>query len=76
MASGPFHFKEAERLLRQAARWENNIVDDLDSYASIDSARTAAQAHATLALTAATALGGLSSGDWQEAILREKRSES
>lgn len=55
--NGPEHYAEAERLLANAAQWENNIIDDLGSYASINSARRAAQAHATLALAAAVASG-------------------
>jgi hypothetical protein len=51
--TGPEHYRAAEELLESARRWEREIVDETDSYASIDSARAAAQVHATLALAAA-----------------------
>jgi hypothetical protein len=51
MATGPEHYREAERLL-SAAREAGGGPDN-------DDLVTAAQAHATLALAAATALSGV-----------------
>jgi acetyl-CoA carboxylase alpha subunit len=74
--TGPEHYREAERLLEQAARWERTTVNDDDpgAYGSIDSARRAAQAHATLAGVAATieSIAARGPGDasqaWIEAV--------
>lgn len=72
--NGPEHYREAETLLADAARWERNIQDDTDSYASINSARLEAQVHATLALAAAQveAVASRGPGDldpsWREAL--------
>ncbi len=65
MASGPKHYREAERLLDRAQ--ETGVLEFIDR----------AQVHATLALVAATALGGLGSGDWQDVALHpEKRDKA
>lgn len=53
--TGPEHYREAERLLEQAASWEDGgAFFAVDSGIKYDLA--AAQVHATLALAAATAL--------------------
>jgi predicted HicB family RNase H-like nuclease len=52
MASGPEHYREAERLLEQA---EVDARDPMRKYAEDGNVIAAAQVHATLALAAATA---------------------
>ena len=61
MATGPEHYQEAERLLAKAT------YEDLPTNAHIQDAQLA-QAHATLALAAATAMGmvDLPAADWDQ----------
>jgi hypothetical protein len=56
MATGPEHYKEAERLLTQAALFESQLIQGGGVPADPRSLREAAQVHATLALAAATGL--------------------
>lgn len=72
MASGPKNYLAAQRLLDRVTR----VYEVSGQEAPPSVLLAAAQAHATLALAAATALSGVSSGDWQEAVLRDKRTEA
>lgn len=63
MATGPEHYREAERLLEEFGQEVEVPVEDrafMIAYLSAGMAR--AQVHATLALAAATALGHLLEG--------------
>ena len=73
MASGPRNYTIAQRLIASAQELE--VTSLLQAQVQANQL-AAAQGHATLALVAATALGGLSSGDWQEVILRDKSGPS
>lgn len=53
MATGPFHYREAERLLENAHHWTYGDGGDPATGAAL---ATEALAHATLALAAATAM--------------------
>jgi hypothetical protein len=56
--TGPEHYREAERLLEEFGREVEVPVEDRDFTIAVFAAGMArAQAHATLALAAATALG-------------------
>lgn len=60
--NGPQHYREAERLAKCA---ENNMGEDADAEAFARGMALIAQAHATLALAAATAMGG-TSAHWRD----------
>jgi hypothetical protein len=71
MATGPRNYTTAQQLIVSARDLEVTTMLQAQVQAN---QLAAAQVLATLALTAATALGGVSSGDWQEVILRDKAS--
>jgi hypothetical protein len=56
MATGPEHYKEAERLLEEALKAEAQLRNGGGVAALPSGLREAAQVHATLALAAATGL--------------------
>jgi hypothetical protein len=58
--TGPEHYREAEALLRKARRFAQGDLENPGLAAAI---ATEAQAHATLALAAATALAAPTAGD-------------
>jgi hypothetical protein len=60
--TGPDHYLEAERLLRQAALDQDMKAADRDRFIA------AAQAHATLALAAATAVVADDEAEWKAVI--------
>lgn len=63
MASGPDHYREAERLIQLAESCD--WTTEFEPYR--EPAIRAAQVHATLALAAATA-HGLPAADWPDAL--------
>ncbi|MFJ2178930.1 hypothetical protein ACIOHE_39310 [Streptomyces sp. NPDC087851] len=60
MATGPEHYREAERLAAMARHWTYGDGDDPVTGAAL---ATEAQVHATLALAAATAQSASVDGD-------------
>jgi hypothetical protein len=58
---GPWHYKKASRYARRAAK-----ALDGDEVTRAQALAAIGQVHATLALAAATALGGQESGKWDE----------
>jgi hypothetical protein len=73
--TGPEHYREAERLVRMASAYQ--VTDDFkpeeETWASPADMLAAAQAHATLALTAATLFSAgvvemPEEPDWDEAL--------
>lgn len=72
MATGPEHYREAERLLAAARESKATTYEGDNPEADRDIAE--AQAHATLALTAAMAMPGAYFGD--EGVRRDQRAWS
>lgn len=68
MATGPEHYREAERLVAVAVR---HITETPQDMRISEVSAAAAQVHATLALTAATALAGFSSDGMSLADAKE-----
>lgn len=70
MASGPEHYRAAERLADQANHFTYGDGADPTTGAAL---AAEAQVHATLALAAATALPDVGRREWREVADQERR---